>query len=312
MFRNQSVAITGANGMIASALAVLIHAGSVANGFDCKKLILISRSWENSAIANLAGKPNVEAHENRNINKIKLPQIIFHMASPSNVTKYNDFEELMAANLQIVNLLVSKDTNQVIYISSGEVYGKGNTEEEVTLPKFDDGAFRSLYPMAKIVTEELLLELSDQFGFEAKLVRLFHTFGPGVKADDGRSFADILWGAIKLGRITLKSSGSQIRSFLYITDAVEALLQVMNQNYIQGNKINVGSEIQNSILEFATVASKLARSPIEFEEGIASNFKHSPNQIIIPKIEKLKLLGWQQQVSVEEGIQRTLEWIKKN
>lgn len=310
LFRNHTVAITGANGMIGSALATLIYAGAESNGFSCKKLILISRSWENSALKFLINNPNVEVFENTELPKSIAPEIIFHLASPSNSTKYSNYEELSVANIQIASSLLSKNTNQVIYTSTGEVYGSGETEEDTVLPAFRDSEFRSLYPIAKITSENSLLEMSKKYAFEAKIVRLFHTFGPGVKCNDGRSFADILWGGFLDKKIILKSDGSQVRSFLYITDAIDALLKIMNENSIEGKRINVGSEIKTSILDFARIASDLMAVPIEFENRVNSNFMHSPNQILLPSIERLKLLGWEQTVSLAEGIQSTLRWIK--
>ena len=298
--------------MVASALAVLIQAGAEANGFECKQLILISRSWKNSALTSLIEKSKVEVYENTESMESIRPEIIFHLASPSNSTRYNDLEELLEANSKIMQSLISERTIQVIYISSGEVYGKGDTNENVDLPTFNASEFRSFYPLAKIQSEKELLSLSKKFDFEAKIIRLFHTFGPGLKEEDGRSFADILWGAVKAKRIVLKSTGTQVRSFLYVTDTVEALIHVLNLNVLVGHTVNVGSETKTSIFEFAAIASKLTQTPIEFAINVDPNFKHSPNQILVPTIDKLKALGWQQQVPLEAGIQKTLEWIKKS
>lgn len=310
LFRDYTVAITGANGMIASALATLVHYGAEANGFECKELILISRNWKNSALTSLIKNPKVKVYENTEPMESIKPEVIFHLASPSNSTKYNDLEELIEANSKVMHSLISDRTIQVIYISSGEVYGKGDTNEDVDLPRFNAHEFRSFYPLAKIQSEIELLSLSKKFNFEAKIIRLFHTFGPGVKENDGRSFADILWGAIKFRKILLKSNGSQIRSFLYITDAIEALLQIANKSNIKGSKINVGSEIPTSIFDFATVTSNLARVPIEIQLISDGEFKHSPNQILVPTVDRLKSLGWKQHVPLEEGVRRTLYWIE--
>ena len=146
--------------------------------------------------------------------------------------------------------------------------------------------------------------------FSASSVRLFHTFGPGVKRNDGRSFADIIWSAVLSKEIVLKSRGNQVRSFLYLSDAVDAIIKIALTNESGYKVINVGSNMPVSVLEFAEMVSIITESSISF--NLQNDFEHSSNNYLVPIISNLNSYNWFAKVDILDGIKFTVNWIKNS
>jgi nucleoside-diphosphate-sugar epimerase len=180
-------------------------------------------------------------------------------------------------------------------------------ENEVSGAKYDE--MRSSYPVSKLKAEEKCKFLYDKNGVNYKIVRLFHTFGPGLRENDGRSFADFLWHAARGVRPVLNSDGKDIRTFLYTLDSVVGLLLLFTSNH-KCKTINVGSSFPFSIFEFANRVSYLAGlgQLCRIEQN---NFKVSNAKTVIPDIGNLLSLGWNQIYDLDKTIDMTLHWIKK-
>jgi nucleoside-diphosphate-sugar epimerase len=212
-------------------------------------------------------------------------------------------------NVKPLSFLVSSETEKLLLFSSGEVYGDSpplNVREDY-VPRISETQFRSSYPISKKIAEQHGQVLSDHLGFKFIAARIFHTFGPGVRQDDGRSFADFLWSAAHDKKPILKSSGKDVRSFLYSQDCILAILLLLNDKEMYG-PINIGGEESMTIVDFAKRVSCLAglKGEIVLEESHTDKVKK-----IVPDITKIKNIGWVQHVSLDFGIERTLSWIRK-
>jgi UDP-glucuronate decarboxylase len=201
-----------------------------------------------------------------------------------------------------------------LYFSSGEVYGiiKGNSGPIAE----HDGGFldptdvRSCYGESKRMAETMCVAWAHQYSIPTRIVRPFHTYGPGMRLDDGRVFADFVRDILKGGPIVLNSDGSARRSFCYLADATLGFFTVLLLGK-NGEAYNVANP--NGETSIAELADRLA---IEFHsEGITverrartdQNYFVSPIVSTIPNIDKAKALGWNPPHSIEQGFRRTVE-----
>lgn len=307
-FENKTVLLTGANGMLGMCLANLLLRAHSQKLVQFKKLYFASRNWQSSQLG-LPVDSRVKAISNFEISKIN-PEVdvLIHTASPSNITKIQNLRETISVNS--LEEFSFHRVETVIYISSGEVYLGKSTKVEPKESDFQLVSPRDIYPYSKFISEKKFSESSSAFGFNLKIVRLFHSFGPGLKEEDGRSFADFIWRAARSQKIVLHSSGDQIRTFLYILDASLGILfcsTVANLPQV----VNLGSDKPASILDFAKQVARQGGVDIEFDRTVGS-ILGSPFEQIVPNLESIMNLGWSENYGVEFAIDRTLGWARSN
>lgn len=245
--------------------------------------------------------------------KLQNYDIIFHGASVASPTQYQDSEKMFQANIKGSELLIqaSPHLRNFIYLSSGEVYGTTPPFQmkEDFKGSFADNLNRSSYPRAKLMTENFIKQKSVDSNFKSTVVRIFHTFGPGLGPNDGRSFADFVWAIANGNPPVLHSSGEQVRAFLYLEDSIAGILNAAEQ--LVSTTVNVGSEIPLSIRDFAEIAcevSNLDLSPL-FDFDLKTP-EQSPIGVSVPSNELLRSFGWTQKYSIEEALIRTIRWAR--
>lgn len=312
-FQGKRILITGANGMLGSYLTQAIVSGLEELGGPVPKIDLLVRQISNSNVAALVHDKKVNAIETWG--KWKFPKseydYVIHAASPASPTKYNDKEQIRVSNLGFISSFFEEGLSEstFLFISSGEVYGPN---PPVGFPEnfradFDPQSERSAYPLAKIQAEDELIRQCSDF----RIARLFHTFGPGMKLDDGRSFADFLWASARGLPIQMRSEGQDVRTFLYLEDTVVALIMMLHED-LKNSVINVASDIPVTILDFAERISHLANTtPPKFHAKKQESYVHSPNHFVVPSNAKLRKIGWTQKVNLDESILRTLSWAQE-
>lgn len=239
---------------------------------------------------------------------------LIHAASPASPTKYPNLENLLEINAKILHKLVSAGMQKALFISAGEVYGPNSPSpvREDFIGQIDPSHSRSAYPIAKLEAEKALVELGDKYSIKTNSVRLFHTFGPGVQRNDGRSFADFIWSVTDNRIPKLHSKGQDIRTFLDLRDTVVGLLTILEKGKDK-ERYNLGGKNPITILDFAKKVSLLSglKGEIEIIESKKS-YIHSPNHTIYPSVSKLENLGWKQEIDLDEMIVRTLSWSRRN
>lgn len=307
----RSILITGSQGMIGNAIASTLNHLIDLCAIPGARIFLASRNWSPSARSYWSRHSNIVLVENHEITKInKRIDLVIHAASPSNITKINNQNELNLANLGMLMDIYELNPLRIIYLSSGEVYRGENLREGDHSSELSPHVKRDWYPLSKLESETSLCKRSAETGTSVGVVRLFHTFGPGIKKDDGRSFADIIWGAVENRRIILHSPGNQIRTFLYLSDAVNGIIRIALRKHVGYEVANLGSTEPHSILEFASMVANVTDSEVIIKND--DGFLHSPNVSIVPTIEKMDELGWIQSVTLVEGITRTVNWVKNS
>jgi UDP-glucuronate decarboxylase len=201
-----------------------------------------------------------------------------------------------------------------LFFSSGDVYG--NVRDGSVPTHEQEGGYldptdvRSCYGEGKRVGETMCVSFAQQFGIPTRIVRPFHTYGPGMKLDDGRVFADFVRDILAGGPITLHSDGSARRSFCYLADATAGFFTVLLKGDV-GNAYNVANPDQEcSISELADrLASVYEGDGVRVERKVRTDSAYVPSPItgVKPSVDKLKALGWRARTSIEEGFQRTVE-----
>jgi len=201
-----------------------------------------------------------------------------------------------------------------LYFSSGEVYG---IVRDGTVPTAEnEGGYldptdvRSCYGESKRMGETMCVSWAQQYGVPARIVRPFHTYGPGMRLDDGRVFADFVRDILKGGPIVLHSDGKARRSFCYLADAVAGFFTVLLCGQT-GQAYNVANpDGECSIAELADrLAAVYASEGITVERKVRGESVYVPSPIVgtLPSIDKLKALGWAPRLSIEDGFFRTVQ-----
>lgn len=316
-FSEKEILVTGASGMIGSYFVAALQGICLSLGITPPKFTLLVRQESSRNLTQFRRFSNIRMVETE-LHAWKSDRefdFLLHAASPASPTKYGNLDAITQSNVSFTeNIMRSRLPKQSLFISSGEVYGSAAPVPvyENYKGSIDLSNSRSAYPMAKIKAEELFRKFGQEPFSESYVVRLFHTFGPGMKVDDGRSFADFLWEASQGHDIHLRSTGADIRTFLYLEDAFAGLLKVFTEGQ-NGETYNLGSSEPLSILDFAQLVGSEAgvdvfsRSP-DLES--AEDYVPSPNAVIVPSTRKIESIGWQETIPIQEAINRTLAWAK--
>ena len=248
---------------------------------------------------------------------------IIHGASQTSSRAFIDepIETITTALVGTKKMLEFARINNVkgfVYLSSMEVYGSTLSDlkiDEKHETNLDTMKVRSCYPESKRMCESLCVSYSSEFGVPTKVVRLTQTFGPGVKYDDGRVFAEFARCVIEKRNIVLKTKGETKRSYLYTEDAVNAILTVLYHG-IPGEAYNAANEATYcSIYEMAKmVADRFGDHSVEvlIEETNAEKFGYAPVLHMNLDTTKLCALGWKAKYNLESMFQNMIEDMKTN
>lgn len=239
---------------------------------------------------------------------------IIHAASPASPRFYKDaplsvIYPNVLGTINMLNLARTNPVRSILYFSSGEVYGEFAGEiDENAYGIVDPTSLRSCYAESKRMGENLCIAYASEYGLPVKIARPFHTYGLGMKLDDGRVFADFVRSVVMGEDIVLTSSGEAKRSFLYLSDATLAYFLILTKG-ANNEAYNVANEqAVVSIKELAQIIASLFP-----EKGLKVRFE-PPNESYMPspilscdvKTAKLNALGFSPKVSIEEGFSKTI------
>ena len=227
--------------------------------------------------------------------------------------------ETMAANtIGLYNMLVyakNKDIKGFLYFSSGAIYGilSGNASEihEDDMGVMNHIDLQNVYAEGKKAGETLIKAFQVEYSVPAKSVRISHTYGPGIDINDGRVFSDFIKNIVNDEDIIVKSDGSAVRPFCYISDAVRAFFLILIEG-VDGETYNMANPIETySVGELAELLVEKIFSDKKIKV-IYINEKGNirPKKILI-NIDKLQNLGWKPKVSVKKGFRRVVECIER-
>ena len=237
---------------------------------------------------------------------------IFNLASPASPTDYLNLplQTMLVGSEGTKNLLelARKKEASFLMASTSEVYGDPllHPQVETYWGNVNPVGPRSVYDEAKRFSESLTMSYHREFGLKTHIARIFNTFGPRMKLDDGRVVPTFLEQALNGKPLTVFGDGLQTRSFCYISDLVRGLTLLMDST--EHTPVNLGNPTEMTILEFAQTIKKRvgAESHIKF----LSLPQDDPKQRR-PDISKaMRVLNWEPQVSFTEGLERTINFFR--
>ncbi len=237
---------------------------------------------------------------------------ILHFASPASPIDYlkMPIQTLKVGALGTHNLLgLAKSKGaRILVASTSEVYGDPlvHPQTEEYWGNVNPVGPRGVYDEAKRFMESITRAYNTFHQVETRIIRIFNTYGPRMRLDDGRALPTFMSQALRGEDVTVYGDGSQTRSFCYVDDLVEGIYRLLLSDYVM--PVNVGNPSEITLLEFAEEVLKLtgSKSKIVYEPLPQDDPKQRK-----PNITKAReILGWEPKVDRHEGLKRTLEYFK--
>ncbi|MBE3609024.1 NAD-dependent epimerase/dehydratase family protein [Campylobacter californiensis] len=316
------VLVTGANGFLPAYMVetLLLLNHDILKKYPCKIIALV-RNEEHAKcrFLNYLNDMNFSIIVQDVVDKINIADkidYIIHAASPASPKYYSiDPVGVIMPNIfgtkNTLDLAREKQVKKYLYFSSGEVYGRLDDKEAIKEDCYgylDPATIRACYGESKRMGENLCVSYGHQYGIPIKIARPFHTYGPGMKLNDGRVFADFVKNIVHNENIEIKSDGSAKRPFCYLSDATIAFFKIILDDG-EDNVYNVANPNATvSIKELATMLvnmfpeKKLKAIFVEKDK----NYLQSPVRESVVDISRLEKLGWKPSVSIEDGFMKTI------
>lgn len=266
-------------------------------------------------IANLIGKPNFELIRH----DVWLPLYVeadrvFNLACPASPIHYqrDPVSTVKTAVLGAINMLglAKRCRARILQASTSEVYGdpQRHPQTEDYWGHVNPNGPRACYDEGKRCAETLFFDYHRQHAVDIRVIRIFNTYGPRMQPNDGRVVSNFILQALQGNDITLYGDGSQTRSFCYVDDLIEGMIQMMDQDAETG-PINLGNpneisirELAERILAMTDSRSKLVFRPLPQDDPLQRQ----------PDISKARAaLDWQPTVALEDGLKETIAYFRR-
>ena len=301
------ILVTGGSGFIGSHLCDrLLAEGHSVIAMDN----LITGNTDN--IAHLNGRPDFEfiKHDVTRYIYIAGPlHAVVHLASPASPVDFPKIPiPIMKVNslgtLNALGLALAKGA-RFLLASTSEVYGDPlvHPQPETYWGNVNPIGPRGVYDEAKRFAEALTMAYNFHHGVETRIVRIFNTYGPRMRLNDGRVVPNYLTQALRGEPLTVYGDGSQTRSFCFVSDEVDGIYRLLMSAEVQ--PVNIGNPNEFTMLEFAHIVNELT--------GNRAGVIHKPLPVDDPKQRKpdiskaRRVLGWEPRIEVREGVARTIE-----
>jgi dTDP-glucose 4,6-dehydratase len=238
---------------------------------------------------------------------------IFHMASPASPVDYakHPIETLRVGSLGADNMLsLAKAKNcPMLIASTSEVYGDPleHPQKESYWGNVNPIGPRGCYDESKRYQEAVAMAYHRVHNIPIRIVRIFNTYGPRMRANDGRVVPNFCMQALRGEPLTVYGEGDQTRSFCYVSDLVEGIIRLFAVEYCE--PVNLGNPAEYTVLDFAKKIISLT--------GSRSRIVHEPLPVDDPKVrcpdigKAKELLGWTPSVSIDEGLKQTIEYFRE-
>ena len=323
-FNGKTVLITGANGFLpAYMVETLLFLNDTLVDFKVTVLALVrNKAKAEKRFIDYLEDTNLIFIEQDVCSDIKIDggvDFIIHAASQAS-PKYYGIDPVGTLNanvlgtINLMKLAIEKKVESFLYFSSGEVYGEVESKKmplkETDYGYLDPTAVRSCYAESKRMGETICVSYFHQYGVPAKIVRPFHTYGPGMALDDGRVYADFVANILDSKNIVLNSDGLARRAFCYLSDATKGFFAILLQG-TNGEAYNIANpteeySIKDLAEKLASINKKTKLEVIKMNDNIVGYLK-STISINSGNIDKSKKLGWYPSVNIEMGFSRTIE-----
>src|SRR3990167_11064963 len=244
---------------------------------------------------------------------------VFHLASPASPNHHSSISyhslpvETMLVNTQgTFELLKFCEINKAkfLFTSTSEVYGdpKEHPQKETYNGNVSTTGPRSVYDEAKRFGETITAHFYRNNLVDARIIRIFNTYGPRMLKEDMRMLVSFIIQAVKNEPITIFGTGKQTRSLCYVDDTVDGIIKLMFSKNTKGKIVNVGSSDEHTVLEYAEIVKKISnsKSEIVFNEELP---KDDPLQRRADTTVAKQLLSWEPKISLEEGVKKTINFL---
>ena len=239
---------------------------------------------------------------------------IYHLASPASVPDYQKYPEETA----LVNTVGTRALLKVakahgakfLFTSTSEVYGdpKEHPQKETYWGNVNPNGIRACYDESKRFGEMMTMLYVRKFGVDARIARIFNTYGPKMRPDDGRVISNFVNQALKNEPISVYGDGKQTRSFCFVSDMVTGLISLMEHEQTKGEVVNLGNPEEYTMIDLATKVKTMTGS---LSEIVHKDLPADDPMQRKPDISKArKLLGWEPKVSVDSGLKLTVAYYK--
>ncbi|HPX32686.1 MAG TPA: SDR family oxidoreductase [Erysipelotrichaceae bacterium] len=244
---------------------------------------------------------------------LKVDQI-YNLACPASPVHYQH-DPIMTAKTSFLGALnvlelAKKNKARVLQASTSEVYGDPLIHPQTELYRGNVNAIgpRACYDEGKRIAETLFFDYQRQYGVDIRVVRIFNTYGPNMLEDDGRVVSNFIVQALNNEDITIYGDGTQTRSFCYVDDLVDGLLKMMENDNFSG-PVNLGNPHEITVYELAQIIIEKTGSNSKI---VYKDLPEDDPTKRRPAIELAKTkLNWQPTVTINEGLDRTIEYFKR-
>ena len=322
--KDKTILVTGATGLIAKNFTMFLLSLNKKYNLNIKVLALV-RNMEKAHEAFKDFECDDLVYLNQDIcDPIKYDgnvDYIFHAAGScsAEAIRKNPVGIIKANTLGTINVLDfarEHNVSKVVFPSTREIYGKVEGIENISendMGVLDPLNARNCYPESKRLAEALLKSYSEQYGINFNILRIAHTYGPGMEIrNDGRVMADFIGSIVDNKDILLNSDGTAIRAFCYVTDAVEGIMHVMMKGEPR-EAYNLANETEPYMIR--DVAQMLV--DLYPERGLKVAFANQDDEtkkgylgykIVKLDTSKLESLGWEPQIKLKKGMKHTVDY----
>ncbi len=264
--------------------------------------------------ADVSSRPEMEKKGLFDIPSMEKFDIVLHFACPASPVDYFKFplETMKVDSYGTFNTLDLAHKMNATYIiaSTSEIYGdpKVHPQTESYWGNVNPNGPRSVYDEAKRFSEAAVMSYHREFGLDSRIVRIFNTYGPRMKINDGRVVPNFIYQVLKGEDITVYGDGSQSRSFCYVDDLVEGIFRFSTYMGLDGEVMNLGNPEEYKIIDFAKIilqkmngSSKISFKPLPVDD---------PRQRK-PDVSKAnKIIKWEAKTSLDQGLGKTIDFFK--
>lgn len=301
------VVVTGGSGLIGSSIVRrLLDRGDEVICVDN----LVTGSYDNVAALGGSGQFQFVRHDVSKPFEIDGPvDLVMHLASPASP---KDFGELPIQIMKVGGLgthntlgLARAKGARFFLSSTSEVYGDPlvHPQPETYWGNVNPVGPRGVYDEAKRFAEAMTMAYHRHHGIDVRIARIFNTYGPAMRLEDGRVVSNFLVQALQHRPLTIYGDGTQTRSFCYVDDEVEGLLRLVDSSYV--GPMNIGNPDEFTMLELAEVVKEVVNSDSEivFEPLPVDDPAQRRPDITLAR----EVLGWEPKISLRDGLARTAE-----
>lgn len=261
----------------------------------------------------------MEQDASKFISVIDRLDFVLHMASPASPSTSSPLgypnlpiQTMKAGALGTHNSLGLAKAHGAKFLltSTSEVYGNPlvHPQKESYWGNVDPVGVRSVYDEAKRFAEALTMAYHNFHGVDTRIVRIFNTFGPGMRLEDGRAVPNFIQQALRHEPLTIYGSGEQTRSFCYVDDLIDGIRRLMDSDEHQ--PVNIGNPNEISILDFARMINEIAANPAGLNINTSDRLGDDPERRQ-PDISRAKeILGWEPKIDLHEGLERTITYMR--